>query len=110
MAVGAGSDPPPPLAVTVKLADVALVRPEDVNVMVWGPLPVTARLLKVATPLVALTVVVPDSVPLPDANAAVTDAPLDVTVLPLESWIRMDGCGLSADPDEAPPGCVCIPS
>ena len=65
-------------ALTVILPDVALVRPVAVKVRVRIPIvPVIARFVKVATPLVlVLAVSVPPSVPPPVAIAAVTTTAL----------------------------------
>ena len=59
---------------TLKVVDVADVSPADVNVIVCCPDPVTFRFVKVATPLTALTVVVPDNVAPAPLIAAVTCA------------------------------------
>lgn len=61
-------------AVTVKLFDVAGVRPVDANTSVCAPDPTMLRSENVATPLTAVTVMVPLNVPLPLAIATVTAA------------------------------------
>jgi hypothetical protein len=50
---------------TVKLLDVAAVRPVMLNMSVYVPDPVIARFVNVATPLTVFTIVVPESVPDP---------------------------------------------
>jgi hypothetical protein len=60
-------------AVIVRVFEVAAVNPVGVNLKVKAPaLPVITKLVKVATPATAATVVVPLSVPVPDAIAATT--------------------------------------
>ena len=61
------------------------VRPAAVNWMTSAPDPVIARFVKVATPLTAFTVVVPESVPVPEEIVAVTD-PEPATRLLFASW------------------------
>jgi hypothetical protein len=52
---------------------------------------VTTRFVNVAVPPTAFTVVVPDNVPVPDVNAAVTGA-VDDVALPNASRIATTGC------------------
>ena len=84
-----------------------------VKARVCAPAPVSVRFVNVATPFTAVTLVVPPSVPLPLATAAVTDsvapAPV-VTTNPALSRIRTTGCVVNAEPLVAPAGCVCIDS
>jgi hypothetical protein len=56
----------------------------------------TFKPLNVATPLIALTVAVPDSVP--ELTATVTDADESVTVFPNASWTVTTGCDANATP------------
>jgi hypothetical protein len=73
--------------------EVIAVSEVGVNVKVKFPaVPVITRFVKVATPLDAATVVVPESVPVPDAIVATTFTDEFVTVLPLASTIRTTGC------------------
>jgi hypothetical protein len=73
--------------------DVIAVKEVGVNVKVKFPtVPVITRFVNVATPLLAATVVVPESVPVPDAIVATTFTDEFVTVLPLASTIRTTGC------------------
>ena len=64
-----------------------------VNVKVNDPaVPVSRKLVKVATPATAATVVVPDNVPpVPEAIVATTFTVELVTVLPLASTILITG-------------------
>ena len=78
-------------AVIVRLLDVAALNEVAVKVKVKVPaVPVTTRSVNVAIPFDAATVVVPLSVPVPDAIDATT-LTLEVTVVPLESTIRITG-------------------
>ena len=80
------------LAVMVRLLEVTGVKDVGVKVRVKGPaVPVITKLVNVATPDDAATVVVPLSVPVPDAIDATTFTVEEVTVLPPESTIRMTG-------------------
>jgi hypothetical protein len=93
----------------VKLLDVAGVNEVGVKVNVNVPaVPVITRLVKVAIPLTAATVVVPVSVPVPDAIDATTLTLEVVTVLPLASTMRITGCVPRTDPLVAPVGWVVI--
>jgi hypothetical protein len=87
--------------VTLNAVDVAPVSPVLDAVSVY-PLPVLLieRLLKVATPLTALTVAVPESVPTPGfvPIAIVTAAVLPLTTAPVASWI----CTVTAGVIDAP--------
>ena len=67
------------------LAVVAEVNPPELAVKVYVVALSKSKLLKVAIPLTAFTVVVPLSVPVPVAITIVTDAEEVVTVLPLTS-------------------------
>ena len=73
--------------------DVTAVSEVGVNVKVNGPVvPVSRRLVNVATPAIAATVVVPDNVPpVPEAIVATTFTVELVTVLPPESTILITG-------------------
>ena len=78
----------------VKLTDddVIAVSADGVNVNVNGPaVPVSRKVVKVATPATAATVVVPDNVPVPVAIVATTLTVELVTVLPLASTILITG-------------------
>ena len=76
--------------------------------MKFPAVPVMTRLVKVAIPDDAVTVVVPESVPLPEAIDATTLTEELVTVLPLASTIRITGWVARVDPLAAPVGCVVI--
>jgi hypothetical protein len=79
-------------AVIVRLLDVAAVKEVGVKVKVKAPaVPVTTRLVNVAIPDDAAIVVVPLSVPVPDAMEATTFTVEVVTVLPPGSTIRITG-------------------
>jgi len=73
--------------------DVTAVREVGVNVNVKFPaVPVSRKLVNVATPFIAATVVVPDNVPpVPEAIVATTFTVELVTVLPPESTILITG-------------------
>ena len=73
--------------------DVTAVSEVGVNVNVNGPaVPVSRKLVNVATPATAATVVVPDNVPpVPDPLEATTFTVELVTVLPLASTILITG-------------------
>ena len=73
--------------------DVTAVSEVGVNVNVNGPaVPVSRKLVNVATPATAATVVVPDNVPpVPDPIVATTFTVELVTVLPPESTILITG-------------------
>ena len=73
--------------------DVTAVSEVGVNVKVNGPaVPVSRKLVNVATPATAATVVVPDNVPpVPVAIVATTLTIELVTVLPPESTILITG-------------------
>ena len=72
--------------------DVTAVSKVGVNVKVNGPaVPVSRKLVNVATPATAATVVVPDNVPVPEAIVATTFTVELVTVLPLASTILITG-------------------
>ena len=73
--------------------DVTAVKEVGVNVNVNGPaVPVSLKLVNVATPATAATVVVPDKVPpVPDPIVATTFTVELVTVLPPESTILITG-------------------
>ena len=79
--------------VKVNDADVTAVSDVGVNVNVNGPaVPVSRKLVNVATPATAATVVVPDNVPpVPEAIDATTFTVEFVTVLPLASTILITG-------------------
>ena len=66
------------------------------------------RLVNVATPATAVAVVVPESVPLPEAFETVTTAVDVVMVLPPESVTLTTGWVVKADPLTAPAGWVVI--
>ena len=77
-----------------------------VNVTVTGPVPATPRFVKVATPLTALTVVVPISCPVPLAIEAVTCAVEFETSTPVASLSNTTGCVVNGTPLSAPTGNV----
>ena len=80
------------LAVIVRLLEVTAVNEIGVKVKVKDPgVPVMTRFVKVATPATAATVIVPLSVPVPDAMDATTFTVELVTVPPAELTIRMTG-------------------
>ena len=109
VATMSGADPPPP-PVTVNGAEVTLVSPVDANVSVRSPaLPVTARFVNYATPALALIIVVPPSVPPPDATVAVTALAALETTLFARSRTSTTGWVASGAPLAAPTGCVRIP-
>src|SRR5947207_8677384 len=78
----------------------ALVSPAAEKLKVRSPtVPVIARLVKVATPLLFVAAVrVPPSVPPPVAIAAVTATPVWLTALPLASRRCTTGCWTKASP------------
>ena len=79
-------------AVTVSAFEVAAVKPLGVNLKVKAPaVPVITKLVKVATPATAAIVVVPLSVPVPDAIAATTFEVKPVIAFPLPSTTRTTG-------------------
>ena len=81
-----------PKAATVNDADVTAVKAVGVNVKVCASaVPVSRKLVNVATPLEAATVVVPDSVAPPEATVATTFTDEFVTVFPLASTILTTG-------------------
>jgi len=86
--------------------DVTAVREVGVNVNVNGPaVPVIRKVVNVATPFTAATVVVPDSVPpVPEAIVATTFTVELVTVFPLASTMRTTGCVVKFAPLTAPDG------
>ncbi|HET9188645.1 MAG TPA: hypothetical protein VFN80_11850 [Acidothermaceae bacterium] len=69
-----------------------------------------ARFVNVATPPVVASTTVPDNVPPPLANAAVTVAEAVEVRLPAASRISTTGCVLNAPPIVPPIGCVRSPS
>ena len=74
-------------------SDVIAVNDVGVNVRVKLPaVPTIFKLVNVATPLLAATVVVPDRVPVPEAIVATTLTDEFVTVFPLASTILITGC------------------
>ena len=79
--------------VKLKELDVTADSEVGVNVNVNAPIvPVSLKLVNVATPATAATVVVPDNVPpVPDPIEATTFTVELVTVLPPESTILMTG-------------------
>jgi hypothetical protein len=94
---------------SAKLLEVAAV--SDVGVKARVKLPVApkrTRLVKVATPLTAATVVVPLKVPVPDAIDATTLTVEVVTVFPDASVILTTGWVVKAVPAAAPDGSVVI--
>lgn len=93
--------------VTVNDDDVAAVNPADVKVNVCAPAPAILRFVNVATPLMAATVAVPVSAPVPLAIATVTLAVLAVR-LPPASRNCTTGCVVNTTPLTAPAGCVVI--
>jgi hypothetical protein len=96
-------------AASAKLLEVAAVRDVGVNVRVKFPaVPVITRLVNVATPATAATVVVPESVPVPEAIDTTTLPVNDVTVLSPESVTLTTGWVVKADPLTAPAGWVVI--
>ena len=99
-------------APNVKVNDdeVTAVSEVGVNVNVNGPaVPVSRKLVNVATPATAATVVVPDNVPpAPVAIVATTFTVELVTVLPLASTILTTGWTVKSTPLTAPDGWVVI--
>ena len=92
-------------AVIVRLLDVTGVNEVGVKVKVKAPaVPVITRLVKVAIPATAATVLVPLRVPEPEAIDATTLTVELVTVLPLPSTMRITGWVPSVDPLAAPIG------
>ena len=94
---------------SAKLLEVAAV--SDVGVKARVKLPVAperTRLVKVATPLTAVTLVVPLKVPVPDAIDATTLTVEVVTVFPDKSVMRITGWVVKAVPAAAPDGSVVI--
>ena len=89
-------------AAVVKLAEVTDVNEVEAKVKVYVPAVVCVKLVNVATPLTAATVVVPPNVP-PDA-VTVTEAVEPVVVLPEASTIRTTGCVAKAVPEVSPTG------
>ena len=71
---------------------------------VCKPLPVMARSVNVATPLMALTFTVPLKLPLPLALLAVTSAVDEVIVAPLGPMMRTTGWPPKAEPERAAVG------
>ena len=93
----------------VRLRDVTGVNPVGVKVKVKAPaVPVITRLVNVAMPEAAATLVVPESVPVPGAIDTTTLTVELVTVLPLASMMRITGWVASVDPLAAPVGCLVI--
>ena len=96
-------------AVIVSELEVTAVKAVGVKVKVKAPaVPVITRLVNVAIPEAAATVVVPESVPVPEAIDATTLTLELVTVLPLASTMRITGWVARVDPLAAPVGCVVI--
>jgi hypothetical protein len=96
-------------AASAKLLEVTAVRDAGVKVRVKFPaVPVITRLVNVATPATAVAVVVPESVPVPEAIDATTLPVNDVTVLSPESVTLTTGWVVKADPLTAPAGWVVI--
>jgi len=96
-------------AASAKLLEVTAVRDAGVKVRVKFPaVPVITRLVNVATPATAVAVVVPESVPVPEAIDATTLLVNDVTVLSPESVTLTTGWVVKADPLTAPAGWVVI--
>jgi hypothetical protein len=96
-------------AVSAKLLEVAAVNDAGVKVRVKFPVvPERTRLVKVATPLTAATVVDPLKVPVPEAIEAITLAVEVVTVFPEASVILITGWVVKATPAAAPDGSVVI--
>jgi hypothetical protein len=94
---------------SAKLLEVAAVNDAGVKVRVKLPAePERTRLVKVATPLTAATVVVPLKVPVPDAIDATTLTVDDVTVFPKASVTLITGWVIRATPLTAPDGWVVI--
>ena len=71
-------------------------------------MPVILRFVKVATPPTALTVVVPESAPVPEAIAAVTAFVAAPIARPAASRNEITGCVVKLIPLTAPLGCVVI--
>ena len=86
----------------MKLPEVTDVNEVEAKVNVYEPAVACVKSVNVATPLTAVTVVVPLNVP-PDAET-VTDAFECETVLPIASTMRTTGCVANAAPDELPTG------
>ena len=92
-----------------KLLEVAAVNDVGVKVRVKLPaVPERTRLVKVATPLIAATVVVPLNVPVPEAIDATTLTVDDVSKFPDASVILITGWVVKAEPAAAPDGSVVI--
>ena len=86
------------VAPTVNGEETTLVRPELEAVISFVPIKSTFRLVKVATPATALTVVVPESVPVPALKVTVTALVALLIRLQLMSPILKIGCWLKATP------------
>jgi hypothetical protein len=93
------------LAVMASELEVTGVNEVGVKVRVKFPaVPVITRLVNVAIPDEVVTVVVPESVPVPEAIDATTATVELVTVLPLASTIRITDWVARVDPLAAPVG------
>ena len=96
-------------AVMASELEVTGVNEVGVKVRVKFPaVPVITRSVKVAIPATAATVVVPESVPVPEAIDATTLPVNDVTVLSPESVTLTTGWVASCDPLAAPAGWIVI--
>jgi len=91
---------------TVNEFEIVAVRPSGVAVSSWAPLVSIFRSVKVATPLTAAFVVVPDNAPVPVLFDMTTLTVLSVFVVPVASCTATTGCVGNATVATAPPGCV----
>ena len=92
-------------ALRVIVFEVAAVKLVGVKINVNAPaVPVITKLVKVATPFTAATVVAPVSVPVPVPILAITFTVDEVTVLLSASVIRITGWVVKARPFTAPDG------
>ena len=95
------------IVVVVMASELEVTGVKEVGVKVRVKFPAVAvmtRLVKVAIPATAATVVVPERVPVPEAIDATTLTVEEVTVLPLASTMRITGWVSSCDPLAAPVG------
>jgi hypothetical protein len=81
---------------TANELDVAAASDVGVKVNVKLPVPVTTKLVNVATPPTAVTVL-PERVPVPEAIDATTATVDDETKFPFASTMRITGCVVRAE-------------
>jgi hypothetical protein len=99
------------IVVVVMLSELEVTGVKEVGVKARVKAPAVAvitRLVNVAIPDDAATVVIPESVPVPEAIDATTLTEEVVTVLPLASTMRITGWVARVDPLAAPVGWVVI--